>query len=314
MVQTFNPEKVMLADSLGKEIKNTGFTAQFLETLVQQSALMRLGSQVDMGDQRIKDFTTGVGELSDAYFVGEGEKIGVANLKGTNYRLETKKIAVILPVTEEFLTYTWSDYFTKVVPLIADKFNKMIDGAAFLGLHGNPFGVNVLAKAKEASNKVEGELTASNIIDLESLTDRQPNAFVGNRVLNRELRKLNAALAPQVGQVETIGFNAPANPVAEGELDGLPYVQLALASGAEYPAGTLLTGNFEGLKYGIPNGAELKLAISSEATLSKVQNAGPDSGDVHLFEQDMKALRAVFEIGIAVPDGNDFAVLEAQAL
>lgn len=309
--QVFDPANVMLSDSLGKEVKHTGFTKQFLNELVARSALIRLGEKVDMGDQRIKKFSDGIGELSDAYFVGEGRKIGTAKVTGKTYTIEAKKIAVILPVTEEFLSYSWANYFSEVVPLIADKFNKMIDGAAFLGLHDNPFGNSVYAAAQTAGKVTNGQLTADKIIDIESATKTQPNAFVGNRVLHRQLRKLNATIAPQAGQVETVGFVQPKSPTDNGSLDGLPYVQLQLAEGQTYPSGRLLTGNFNGLKYGIPNGTSLKLTVSGEATLSTVQNT-VDSGDVSLFEQDMKALRAVFEIGVAVPDGSQFAVLEAD--
>ena len=312
MVQTFNPAKVMLADSLGTDIINAGFTQEFINQLVSTSRVVQLGQKVDIGNARMKRFSDGAGELSDAYFVGEGEKIGVANLEGADYVIETKKIAVILPVTEEFLTYTWSQYFQEVVPEIVSKFNKKIDGAAFLGAHGNPFGSNVLAAATAANNIVEGDLTASNIIDLEALTATQPNAFVGHRTLNRGLRRLNGVVAPQEGQLETVEYLAPNNVTGTGTLDGLPYAQLNLTDGAVFPEGTLITGNFNSLRYAIPNNANLRLKIADEATLSKVQNAGPDSGDVHLFEQDMQALRAIFEIGVAVPAGRnaDFAILQ----
>lgn len=65
-------------------------------------------------------------------------------------------------------------------------------------------------------------------------------------------------------------------------------------------------------KYGVPRGTNTSRKVSSESTLSNVQNAGPDSGDVHLFEQDMQALRAIFEIAVAVPQGENFAVIEAE--
>lgn len=309
-MQTFNPAKVMVSDTLGKEIVNPSFTKEFLENFVQQSNLVKLGDKVEMGNQRIKKYGAGVGELSDAYFVGEGEKIGTAKVEGQEFTIETKKIAVILPVTEEFLRYTWAQYFDEVIPAIVDKFNRKIDGSAFLGLHGNPFGANVLASATTAQNVKQGGLTASEIYDLEAMTTNEPNAFVGNRKLYRDLQRLNAPLAPQVGQVETMNFERPKNPTGQGMLDGLPYVNLNIDSGETYPDGTLITGNFNSLKYGIPDGTNLRLKISDQATLSKVQNAGPDSGDVHLFEQDMQALRAIFEIGVGVSDNNNFAVLQ----
>lgn len=326
MPQKFNPDKVMLSETLNKTVADAGFTSMFQERLVSQSLLSKLGKRVDM-DGRIKKMSLGVSELSDAYFVGEGEKIGVANLKGDEFYFEARKIAVILPVTEEFLTYTWSDYFHTVVPAITDKFNKKIDGAAFLGLHGDPFKTiskdgktvqgNVLAAAKEAGNVLTGDLTSELIYDLEALTAKEPNAFVGHRSIERKLRAIKD------GQVKlsdglTVGgtsiFERPTDQI--GRLDGLTYGQLNLGEDAkgkaiEFPEGTLLTGNFDHLIYGIPRGTSLRLSISDQASLSKVQNAGPDSGDVHLWEQDMVALRAIFEIGVAVPKTANFAVLQA---
>ena len=73
----------------------------------------------------------------------------------------------------------------------------------------------------------------------------------------------------------------------------------------------MITGNFNGLVYGIPNGTNLRLKIADQATLSKVQNNGDlDSGDVHLFEQDMQALRAIFEIAVAIPNDEAFAAIQ----
>lgn len=315
MVQTFNPAKVMLADSLGKEIINAGFTQEFVDRFVNTSRVVQLGDKVDIGNQRMKRFSDGAGALSDAYFVGEGEKIGTANLEGSDYVIETKKIAVILPVTEEYLKYTWSQYFDEVVKAIVDKFNRKIDGAAFLGLHNNPFGANVLSAAESAGNVLEGELNATNIIDLRTSTKRRANAFVGHDDIARELLRLNGAVAPQAGQLETVAFEEPESETGTGRLDRLPYAPLNLddldADESLYPEGALFAGNFNSLKYAIPGNTNLRLKIADQATLSTVQNAGPDSGDLHLFEQDMQAMRAVFEIGVAIPANryNNFAVL-----
>lgn len=246
-----------------------------------------------------------LGELTDAYFVGEGQKIGTAKVQAKSYVLEARKIAVILPVTEEVLNYTWTEYFDSIKDKIVDLFNKKIDGAAFLGLYSNPFGANVLAAAKAASNVVKGDISLDNIYAVEDTPEKEPNAFVGHRTINRTLR----GIRDNVNGGQHV-FTKPANPNETGELDGLPYAQLQLQSGQVYPAGTLLTGNFNGLVYGIPNGTNLRLKIADQATLSKVQNTSPDTGDVHLFEQDMQALRAIFEIAVAIPNNEAFAAIE----
>lgn len=300
MVQTFNPEKVMLSDSLGKEISSNLITAEFVRELANVSKVIQLGERIDMGNQYIKKVKAVDGELSDAYFVGEGEKIGIANVATKDYTLETKKIAVILPVTQEFLSYTWSQYFEQVKPLIVDKFNKVLDGDVFLGLHGNTFGINVKELA-DSNDPVTGGMTFENLINVESLVDSDPTAFVGHRSINTALR------GSYDENTKTYLYDRTTN-----TLDGLPYHELKLAQGAKYPANSLFVGDFKAIKYGLPQGTGLRLKITGDATLSEVQNAGPDSGDVHLFEQDMMALRAIFEIAVAIPNEKAFAKLDTE--
>ena len=304
MAQTFNPANVLLSETLGKEITSEYITDLFTDALVQSSKVIQLGQKVEMEGKMVRKGVE-LGELTDAYFVGEGEKIGTAKVQAKSYVLEARKIAVILPVTEEVLNYTWTDYFDSIKDKIVDLFNKKIDGAAFLGLYSNPFGNNVLAAAKSANNVVKGNISLENIYAVEDASEKEPNAFVGHRTINRTLR----GIRDDVNGGQHV-FTKPANPNATGELDGLPYAQLQLQNGQNYPAGTLLTGNFNGLVYGIPNGTNLRLKIADQATLSKVQNSTPDSGDVHLFEQDMQALRAIFEIAVAIPNNEAFAAIE----
>lgn len=304
MAQTFSPDNVLLSETLGKEITSEKITDLFTDELIKTSKLIQLGQKVEMEGKMVRKGVE-LGELTDAYFVGEGQKIGTAKVQTKSYVLEARKIAVILPVTEEVLNYTWTDYFESIKDKIVDLFNKKIDGAAFLGLHNNPFGNNVLAAAKTANNVVEGSITLDNIYAVEDTPEKEPNAFVGHRTINRTLR----GIRDDVNGGQHV-FTKPANPNETGELDGLPYAQLQLQSGQTYPAGTLLTGNFNGLVYGIPNGTNLRLKIADQATLSKVKNTGADAGDVHLFEQDMQALRAIFEIAVAIPNNEAFAAIE----
>ncbi|HEM2809906.1 TPA: phage major capsid protein [Streptococcus suis] len=305
MAQKFNPDTVLLSETLGKEITSELITDLFTDSLVKTSKVVQLGQKVEMDGKMVRKGVE-IGQLTDAYFVGEGQKIGTAKVQSKSYILEARKIAVILPVTEEVLNYTWTDYFDSIKDKIVDLFNKKIDGAAFLGLHNNPFGANVLAAAKKAGNVVSGDITLDSIYDVEDKSDKDPNAFVGHRTINRILRSIR----DDVNGGQHV-FEKPANPNATGELDGLPYAQLQLQDGQTYPAGTLITGNFNGLVYGIPNGTNLRLKIADQATLSKVQNDGTlDSGDVHLFEQDMQALRAIFEIAVAIPNDEAFAAIQ----
>lgn len=308
MAQTFSPDTVLLSETLGKEITSEQITNLFTDELIKTSKLIQLGQKVEMDGKMVRKGVE-LGQLTDAYFVGEGQKIGTAKVQAKSYVLEARKIAVILPVTEEVLNYTWTDYFDSIKDKIVDLFNKKIDGAAFLGLYSNPFGANVLDAAKNANNVVKGDITLDNIYAVEDKSEKEPNAFVGHRTINRTLRSIR----DDVNGGQHV-FTKPANPNATGELDGLPYAQLQLQSGQTYPAGTLLTGNFNGLVYGIPNGTNLRLKIADQATLSKVQNSSPDTGDVHLFEQDMQALRAIFEIAVAIPNNDAFAAIQPTSI
>lgn len=309
MAQAFNPDTVLLSETLGKEITSEYITDLFTDELIKSSKVVQLGQKVEMDGKMVRKGVE-LGQLTDAYFVGEGQKIGTAKVQTKSYVLEARKLAVILPVTEEALNYTWTDYFESIKDKIVDLFNKKIDGAAFLGLYGNPFGANVLASAKTASNVVSGDITLDNIYAVEDTPEKEPNAFVGHRTINRTLRSIR----DDVNGGQHV-FTKPANPNATGELDGLPYAQLQLQDGQTYPAGTLLTGNFNGLVYGIPNGTNLRLKIADQATLSKVQNDGTlDSGDVHLFEQDMQSLRAIFEIAVAIPNNEAFAAIQPTSV
>lgn len=308
MAQTFSPDNVLLSETLGKEITSEQITNLFTDELIKTSKLIQLGQKVEMEGKMVRKGVE-LGQLTDAYFVGEGEKIGTAKVQAKSYVLEARKIAVILPVTEEVLNYTWTDYFESIKDKIVDLFNKKIDGAAFLGLYNNPFGANVLKAAKDAQNVVQGDISLDNIYAVEDKSEKEPNAFVGHRTINRTLR----GIRDEVNGGQHV-FTKPANPNATGELDGLPYAQLQLQDGQTYPAGTLLTGNFNGLVYGIPNGTNLRLKIADQATLSKVQNTGTTTGDVHLFEQDMQALRAIFEIAVAIPNNEAFAAIEPTSV
>lgn len=307
MTQTFNPEKVMLMDSIGKEINLSMFNNLIAEGLKTQSLVTQLGERIEMGDQYIVDVPGDPTELSDGYIVGEAEKIGVANLGLEGYQLRTFKLGVILPTSQEFLSYTWAQYFEQVRPLIVDKFSKIIDSAAFFGSYRggstNPFGTNVLSAATTAGNVLTTALSVDTIFDLEAKVNGKPNAFFGGENGDRALR----------GLVDTVANERIYDRVT-GTLDGIPYHEVLLPNSDTYPAGTLIVADTRGIKYGLPQGAGLRLKLSDQATLSTVQNAGPDSGDVHMFEQDMQAMRAIFEIAVAIPDGTKFAVLQPAGI
>ena len=105
MAQKFNPDTVLLSESLGKEITSEYITDLFTDSLVQTSKVVQLGQKVEMDGKMVRKGAE-IGQLTDAYFVGEGQKIGTAKVQAKSYVLESRKLSVILPVTEEVLNYT----------------------------------------------------------------------------------------------------------------------------------------------------------------------------------------------------------------
>ena len=75
MAQTFNPEHVLVSETIGQTISSAPFTTEILARLAADSLVAQLGERVEMS-ALMERKSSGVGELSDAYFVGEGEKIG----------------------------------------------------------------------------------------------------------------------------------------------------------------------------------------------------------------------------------------------
>lgn len=305
--QTFNPDNVMLRDSLGARVNSQMLTDQFMDLLLPQSALMRLGTPIEMAGEYYRS-THGIdSELSDAYFVGEGQKIQTAKITTAEWSMSTVKIGVILPVTDEFLAYTWSDYFSAIVPMVADKFYKRIDGAAFLGLNGNPFGSNILSAATNAGNVIEGDITVENLYALQDAIPYEGTAYVSNKNSERSLHGLVDPVA------ETRIFQRPDRLSRVGSLDSYPYVRLDMGNdNPEFTDGTILYGDFSKIYYGLPRGNQLRMKLDDSATLSTITNT--DGSDVNLFEQEMHAMRFTFDIAVAVPPIHEehFAVLQAE--
>ena len=87
--QKFNPDTVLLSDSLGKEITSEYITDLFTDELVKTSRVIQLGQKVEMDGKMVRKGVE-VGQLTDAYFVGEGQKIGTAKVQTKSYVLESR--------------------------------------------------------------------------------------------------------------------------------------------------------------------------------------------------------------------------------
>lgn len=296
---TFTPANVLMNQD-HEGIFTNAQQLSILEDFAEASRLTQLGSYIDMNGQLTKKFVY-FAKGPGAYWVSEAEKIQTSKAEWKNATMESHKLGVIIPVTNEFLNFTDAAIFEQLKPKIVEAINGKIDEAVFLGVE-SPFPKNVLGSVP-AGNKITGEIDGKNIVELEMLlaeNDITLDAFVSTR---KNLRLLNQAYE----DVTEAGANAVANKLynkATGTLDTVQVVDMPKNS--TMAKGTLLAGDFSDyLYYGIPRGFEY--AISEEAQLSTVVD---ESGSpINLFEQDMKALRVTFTIGAMVVKDEAFAAI-----
>lgn len=293
MVATFNPDNVLLQDA------KTGAIPQeqgslILNEVISNSVMMQLAKYEEMTKQK-KTFNY-LAEGVGAYWVGEGEIIQTSKPQWLTASMEAKKLGVIVPVSREFLTYTMTDFFTAVRPLIAEAFYKKFDEATILNVD-NPFNQSIQQSIETTNNIVEGDLSGDNIIDLIGKVednDHEPNAFISKR----QNRSLLRGAVEEFGNETTRLYDRSKN-----ELDGLPVVDL---KSSHIEKGELFTGDFDQIRYGIPFNINYK--ISEDAQLSTV--VASDGQPVNLYEQELIALRATMDIGFMVIKDDAFAKIE----
>lgn len=290
---TFTPDNVLMQDAKTGAIPQEQGTL-ILKEVMQNSVAMQLAKYEEMSTQKktFQYLAEGVG----AYWVDEGKIIQTSKPQWLTASMEAKKIGVIVPVSREFLTYTMTDFFTAVRPLIAEAFYKKFDEAALLGVD-NPFTQSVANSATTASNVIQGDLNYDTLMELYGKlndADVDPNAFVSRKTNNSAFR----GIAETVGNTSTPLFDRGRN-----TLDGIPVVNV---NSQELKKGELLGGDFDFARYGIPY--NLNYAISEEAQLSSV--TGEDGKPVNLFERELVAIRATMDVAFMVLKDDAFAKIE----
>lgn len=288
MAQTWNPDNVTVLENKDGTIPDK-YNTLILKDVMENSKMMQLAKfePMDSKEKKFEYFAKGPG----AYWVGEGEKIQTSKPQWLNVTMVAKKIGVIIPVSREYLTYKLSNFFTVMQPKIAEAFYKKIDEATILGID-NPFPQSIEESIVKAGTIVNGALTYDNILELEDLlseNDYDLNAFISTKKNRKELREA----AKKIGDNTQFIYDRSSNTI-----DGFPVVDLKSVE-----KGTLFTGDFDYLRYGIPFNISYK--ISEDAQLSTLTNE--DGTPVNLFEQELVALRATMDIGFMVIKDDAFA-------
>lgn len=295
----FDPDNILLQDAKdGKIPKEQGTLV--LRDVISNSVMMQLAQYEEMTKQE-KEFqylAEGVG----AYWVGEGEIIQTSKPQWLTAKMVAKKLAVIVPVSREFLQYTVTDFFQQVRPLIAEAFYKKFDEATILGVD-NPFAQSLQESIEGEDGIVTGNINGDTFFELTDLINDagfDVNAFISKTQNRSLLRRVVDGFTQQDG---TITDPVRLYDRGNNTLDGSPVADL---KSKEMQKGELFAGNFNYARYGIPY--NLNYSISEEAQLSSIidENGEP----INLWERELMAIRATMDVGFMVLKDDAFAKIE----
>lgn len=292
--QNFNPDHVLMHEKKDGTIPS-GFNSIIVKDIIDNSKIMALGKYEEMDnlEKKFQFFANGPG----AYWVGEGQKIKTSKPEMKEATLRAKKLGVILVVSREYLKYSQSQFFNIMAPKVAEAFYKKFDNAFILNVD-NPFKQSIAGSAETAKNIVDGTLNYDNILALEDkITDNghDINGFISSAKNRSVLRK--EAVRIENGATLSL-YDRTTN-----EIDGIVTENLNTAA---MTRGTLVAGDFDYLRYGIPYPINYK--IDESAQLSTIKNE--DGSPVNLFEQELIACRFTMDIGAMVLTDNAFAMIK----
>jgi len=294
----FNPDNVLLQDARTGQIPREQGTL-VIRDVMQNSVMMQLAQYEEMTKQE-KEFqylADGVG----AYWVDEGEVIQTSKPQWLTATMRAHKLGVIVPVSREFLTYSVTDFFTQVRPLIAEAFYKKFDEATILGVD-NPFAQSLEDSVTAAGHVVTGDINGDTFFELTDYVNDagfDVNAFI-SKTQNRSLLR---RVIDGVPQGDTVVDPVRLYDRNTNTLDGAPVVDL---NSSEMQKGELFAGNFNYVRYGIPY--NLNYAISEDAQLSSIVDENGDP--INLFERELIAIRATMDVGFMVLKDDAFAKIE----
>lgn len=291
---TFTPDDPLLLEAKDGSIPEK--TAELiLKDVMTTSKMMQLAKyeEMDSKEKKFSYFAEGPG----AYWVDEATRIKTSTAKWLEVKMVAKKLGVIVVASREYLQYKRSKFFNEMQPKIAEAFYKKIDNATILNKE-NPFPQSIEQSVAKAGTIVEDGITYDTIIVLQDKleeNDYEANAFISTRKNRKALREA----AKVVGNTTELIYDRNANTI-----DGLPTVDLK-----DIPEGTIYTGDFDHMFYGIPYGINYK--ISEEAQLSTVVDE--EGNPINLFEREMFAMRVTMDIGFMLVKDDAFAKLVKPA-
>lgn len=297
---TFNPANVLMADALTGSVP-VETSIQMIGDVVQNSAVMQLAQFEEMST--LEKEITYLAEGPGAYWVGEAERIQTSKPTWVTAKLVAKKLAVILPVSNEFLAYNVPQFFQMMRPKIAEAFYTKFDQATLFGTN-SPYAAehSILAAATTAGNAVAADDAEALYGQLNGLlgliedNEIDPDGIVTVRSMKQKFR----------GELDNTGrpIYVKGDGTAPDDILGLP---ISYASGKSFDKtkAVALAGDWDMARFGIPQGMTYK--ISEDATLTTIIDE--NNVAINLFERDMSALRVTMHVAFMVLQDEAFAAL-----
>lgn len=274
---------------------------EIMKDIARGSSLIRL-SKVEQMESDNKKFPV-LAEGPGAYWVGEGERIGVSKATWIFPELTAKKIAVIIPVTKEKLKDSTISVFEELKEPIAEAFYTAIDAAGFFGTN-SPFARNVYAAAIAAENYiVDGtsdslDLDVSDQMALVEDAGLDINGFAAHYGVKNRLRKLRDADGNQLF----------VNGVNQTEFYSNP-IEFSRNGAWDKDKAEIIAADWDKSIVGIRDGLEYE--ILKEATLQGTLDK--DGKPISLAEQDLIAIKATMRLGYLPIKDDAFALLVKKA-
>lgn len=249
---------------------------------------------------------TALGATLSVFWTDEGEKKQSSQPSFDLVTLSLKKLAVIVPMTEEVVEDSGVDLTALVAQLIREAIDKEVDLQFFMGdgtVWTGIFKDTTIPTNELANNVTISGLRPEDIIGLADDTPISPNNkyYMSRTVLSkvRVLRQNADGTGDYLYNV--LGNGGTSNSgVQGGTLNGYP-VEIIEAAPSAASAGT--DGNkpimmFGDLKTGVAYGekSDIRFKLLDQATITDVDGETV----INLAEQDMIALRAVQRVGFKV--------------
>lgn len=256
------------------------------------------GSSV-MSNSRLEEMnaskkTVSVLEGVSAYFVGEGSKIGVDDANFRPVTLETKKLAVIIPFSNELLNESIADVTEELKTQIVEQFYRKFDSEAINGT-GGLFTQSLAGAVTNTGNSISaGTTTGTNLFT--DISDTMALVEASGYDVNGFLSHFG--FKNKIRQLTDNNNNALYNPTsATGTPDEFFGQPINYSFGVDKASTEMFMGDWRYSLVGVQG--EIQYKVLQEATV----------GTYNLAEQDMSALRAILPVAYAITKEDAFAQL-----